>query len=87
MTMREKIARQIEIAIVERTMHHPVAKQLPKLAWLWPHVADGVLDAMREPTEEMIAAADDLPICDGEGHDLSAVWHTMIDAAKEQGPR
>jgi hypothetical protein len=40
---RSAMARTIEIAIVEKTMHHPAKKYWQQLKWLWPHVADAVL--------------------------------------------
>jgi hypothetical protein len=54
------MARAIEIAIVEKTMHHPIAKHLVGLKWLWPHVAraarKAALEWMLEPDEGIVKA-------------------------------
>lgn len=82
MNMREQLARAIEIALVEKTMHHPVARQLPKLQWLWPHVADAILSTLMSPTPEMIEAA----LSDYIGRfDAELVWQAMLRAAKGEG--
>lgn len=46
--MTEAMAKAIEIAIVEQTMHHPIAKYLVGLKWLWPHVARAARKAALE---------------------------------------
>ena len=52
----EKVAKAIEITMVEKTMHHPIAKQLPKIGWLYPIAAKAAIRAMPTPTA---AAPDD----------------------------
>ena len=44
--------------------------------------AEAVLDAMREPTKPMYAAAYDALV---PAFDAQAAWHAMIDAAKAEG--
>lgn len=39
---------------------------------------DAILERMKEPSPEMLTAADDLPIYDGEGHNLRDVWIAML---------
>lgn len=43
MSQRDEIAKAIEIAIVEKTQHHPAKKYWVMLRWLWPYVADAVI--------------------------------------------
>lgn len=42
--------------------------------------ARAVIEAMREPTDEMIAAGD-MPDCDNPQKDAEGVYRNMIDAA------
>lgn len=78
-SMVERVARELEIAFVEKTMHHPVAKFSPLsrlLSWLCPILARAAIEAMRKPTEAMVEAYDQA--------DLSfqqTGWHLAIDAA------
>ncbi|RVI65314.1 hypothetical protein [Sinorhizobium meliloti] len=45
--------------------------------------ARAVIDAMREPTDEMIAAGD-MPDCDNPQKDAEGVYRNMIDAALKE---
>jgi hypothetical protein len=78
MSMVERVAKEIEIAFVEKTAHHPIAKLLPRMGWIWPILARAALAAMREPTEAMIKASSPFA-CDY--HMADEVWEAMIDAA------
>jgi hypothetical protein len=82
MTMREKIARAIcawsddDWAYAHET-------------WRTRHltIADRVLDAMREPTDNMIEVGFDISLDGkewGKQTDICGIWRAMIDAAKEQ---
>jgi hypothetical protein len=43
----ERVAKAIEIAFAEKTLHHPVSKFLMRLGWLWPVLARAAIAAMR----------------------------------------
>lgn len=46
--------------------------------------ARAVIEALREPTEAMIAAGEDCPIVNYDGNDPKQVWQAMIDAALKE---
>ena len=79
MTMAERMARAHHAKMRER-----IATRVPFPSWeelsdstrnMQIECARAVLDAMREPSVPMIAAAW------GEPADVSHIWRTMIDAA------
>lgn len=70
-TMRERIARCVELAIVRHGI--PEADLEGTL-----DDADAILDELREPTETMIEAAPD------GWRDPARGWRLMIEAAKQE---
>lgn len=83
MTPLQKMARAIiETGLPSRDFAiNPICAE--ELAVAVP-MARAAFEALREPSEGMLAAADDLPIYDGEGHDLREVWTAMITAAIDE---
>lgn len=90
--MREKMARALASRHFRRA-HMADANAMPEFAGLADAYAErswggfmgdavSILDVMDEPTAGMLAAAGELLIEDGEGHDLGEVWSVMVAFAK-----
>jgi hypothetical protein len=72
MDMLEKVARAI-------------AEAMEGGGFLWPDVAHAALEAMREPTEEMLIAGIESRDS-GAGGTISEIWRAMIDAVLKNNP-
>jgi hypothetical protein len=82
--MREKIARALFRIELPETATWESATGLMKDGFL--AAADAVLDAMREPTDNMIEVGFDVSLDGkewGKQTDICGIWRAMLDAAKE----
>lgn len=59
--------------------HSSLNESCPEVLTVWKEDAKAAIQAMREPTEEMIDATN--KVADGE---ITETWQTMIDAALKE---
>ena len=87
-SMIERVARAICRANCTPDMSAEDIDCQEENAWdMWVPEARAAIEAMREPTEEMLYCGDaQISDWDRTHEDVRAAWHAMIDAALKEKP-